>query len=153
MSESKYTVTVYAKKAAGDQYEKAPALIINADHGEELRNSIDALLGQGTADRLVAKFIAGTVATEPAVTVTQVAAPLPLPTAVPAAPAALPVPQPAPQPAQAPAPQGPQVTYGPCPECRTGTLVLRNRRDGSGQFIGCSRYRRDGTGCSYIYQQ
>jgi DNA helicase-4 len=36
-----------------------------------------------------------------------------------------------------------------CPQCREGRLVEKpNSRDGS-KFLGCSRYRRDKTGCSY----
>jgi hypothetical protein len=150
MEEAKYSLSLPLPKA--DQFDRSITVTIRGDHVEEFKNSIDAVLGEGTYTRLAAQAVSATWPRE----VAPAPAPAPLPQAAPA-----PAPQPLPQPTSDPLPPGvpaaqpqaqaPQVTYGPCPECRVGTLVLRNRRDGQGQFIGCNRYRRDGTGCGYIY--
>ena len=45
--------------------------------------------------------------------------------------------------------KGPEETGEACPECgekKEGKLVVRERRDGSGTFISCSRYPK----CKYI---
>lgn len=155
MQEAKYSVTLPSEK--GSQYDKSALLTIRADHHDELRNSVDAVLGAGTYDRLIARFLSATFAPQattenpaPASPSLGAAAPEPAAGVPPQPMAAAPAPVPA---ATAPVQRPPQVTYGPCPACGIGTLVLRRRRDGSGTFIGCSRYRRDGTGCSYIYDQ
>jgi len=156
MEEAKYSLNLPLPKA--DQYDASRTVTIRGDHSEEWKNSIDAVLGEGTYVRLMAQAVAATYPPTPAAQAVPVGpapapavGPQPTPVASPAAPQPTSAPLPPGAPAAQPQAQAPQVTYGPCPECRVGTLVLRNRRDGQGQFIGCNRYRRDGTGCGYIY--
>ena len=42
--------------------------------------------------------------------------------------------------------KGPKETGESCPKCRSGQLVVRERRDGTGAFISCSRYPK----CKFI---
>ena len=37
----------------------------------------------------------------------------------------------------------------PCPKCGSSTKV-RDRKDGSGKFVACTAWRKDGTGCDWI---
>jgi len=125
MEEAKYSLNIPLPKH--EQWEASKQLTIRADHSEELRNSVDTLLGAGTFDRLMAQVVQSTY------------------------PPVAPTPSPAAQPggAMAPATAPPVMgapANGPCPACGVGSLEWKQRRDGTGSFLGCNNYPN----CRYI---
>lgn len=128
MEEAKYSLSIPLPKAS--QYDASTTLTIRAEHSEELKNSVAALLGEGTLERLAARALQATL-----VDPTPVAAPAPV--------ASAPV---APAPAVTPVTAAPAASLGACPACGTGQLVKRERKDKSGSFTGCSTFPT----CRYI---
>lgn len=151
MEEAKYSFNVPLPK--NSSYDASAQLTVRADHVEELKNSIDAVFGTGTYDRVAALGL---------VTIQS------LPTGVtPVSPIT-----PASAPAQAgatgvstgqnpvPAPVGggstggaypPKQTYGACPQCGEGQIVDKFRTAAKGGGFmgrGCDAYNRNG--CNYM---
>jgi len=137
MTEAKYSLNIPLPKK--DQFDASRQLTIRADHQEELRNSVDALLGTGTFDRLMAQAVQATF--PPTQT--------PSPAAPPAVATSVPAPAPVNTGASAPGPYPAGVSNSAgaaCPSCGVGVLNFKNRKDGSGQFLGCTNFPN----CRYI---
>ena len=107
------------------QFAEGMKIRVCADHGDELRNTLDALLGEGTGVRVIARLQEATFEKAPP--------PVPAPTAT--------VQVQSPAPAAPNPPAGDNPSQGACPQCGTGQLVNKFRR-GTGEFagVGCDNY-------------
>lgn len=146
MEEAKYSFNVPLPK--NSTYDTATMLTIRADHSDELRNSIDAVFGVGTYDKVTALALV-TILSLPTGAPQTVAAPTASvsgeasTTSTPG----VPVTSNPPSGSQYP----PKQSYGACPECGEGQIVdkFRTKAKGGG-FMGrgCDAYNRNG--CQYM---
>lgn len=152
MEEAKYSFNVPLPK--NSTYDTATMLTIRADHSEELKNSIDAVFGEGTYLRVTALALVtiqnlptgatpvatGTATPGPAASGPTVAAVTPSPAGV----------------TSTPNPSSgnqypPKETYGACPECGEGQIVDKFRTAAKGGGFmgrGCDAYNRNG--CTFM---
>lgn len=130
-TEAKYSLSIPLPKR--DQWEASRTITIRADHSEELKNSVDNLLGAGTFDRLMAQAVQATFPPEPAPPQAS-----PAVTPVAAGPSAT-------APVGGAAPQSVQSNAA-CPSCGIGQMIWKQRKDGTGSFLACSNFPN----CKYI---
>jgi hypothetical protein len=151
MEEAKYSFNVPLPK--NSTYDTATMLTIRADHSDELKNSIDAVFGAGTYDRVTALALVtiqslptrGTPALEPQIAAasTPSASGAGSTTSTPGVPATS-------NPASG-SQYPPKQTYGACPDCGEGQIVDKFRTAAKGGGFmgrGCDAYNRNG--CNYM---
>jgi len=156
MEEAKYSFNVPLPK--NSTYDTATMLTIRADHSEELKNSIDAVFGVGTYDRVTALALV-TIQSLPTGGPTTAAPAGSHNSGAPSGASDVNTGQPV---VTVPASGGstvgasgvqypPKQTYGACPECGEGQIVDKFRTAAKGGGFmgrGCDAYNRNG--CNYM---